>query len=396
MVRKSKFMMTQNPKAKKMYRLILLNILATFLTVPAWADQPKPVSSMSNPFVVIMVVIIFILALIIGLLANLVLGAAFVVQAKEKEELKKSSSSSGKIVAMLIAWVILVSPAYSQENTVVSTNVISGITDSTFYAIVSVIFLELLVVSALLYNLKTLIKSQQPEIVKPIVEKLKKPSISWWDRFNKFKPVEQEISIDLGHNYDGIRELDNRLPPWWLYGFYATILFAFIYLWRYEVSHTAPSSIEEYQLAVKEAAIQKEAYLKKAANSVDENTVTLLKSESDISAGSNIFQTVCAACHGKLGEGVVGPNLTDDYWLHGGDIKDVFKTIKYGWPEKGMKSWKDDYSPLQLAQLASYIKSIHGTNPPNAKAPQGTLYVEAASSDSVSAAKTALKVDSAK
>ena len=396
MVRKSKFMMTQNPKAKKMYRLILLNILATFLTVPAWADQPKPVSSMSNPFVVIMVVIIFILALIIGLLANLVLGAAFVVQAKEKEELKKSSSSSGKIVAMLIAWVILVSPAYAQENTVVSTNVISGITDSTFYAIVSVIFLELLVVSALLYNLKTLIKSQQPEIVKPIVEKLKKPSISWWDRFNKFKPVEQEISIDLGHNYDGIRELDNRLPPWWLYGFYATILFAFIYLWRYEVSHTAPSSIEEYQLAVKEAAIQKEAYLKKAANSVDENTVTLLKSESDISAGSNIFQTVCAACHGKLGEGVVGPNLTDDYWLHGGDIKDVFKTIKYGWPEKGMKSWKDDYSPLQLAQLASYIKSIHGTNPPNAKAPQGTLYVEAASGDSVSAAKTALKVDSAK
>ena len=386
--------MLQNPKAKKLSRLFFLSSLATVLTIPALAEQPKPVSSMSNPFVVIMVIIILILALVIGLLANLVLGAAFVLQKKEKEDSQKVTTSPAKIVAMIIGLAVLISPVYAQDN-LASTNVINGISASTFYAITGVIFLELLVVSVLLFNLKMLIKAQQPEIEKhvAVAEKLKKPSINWWDKLNKFKPVEQELAIDLGHNYDGIRELDNRLPPWWLYGFYATILFAGIYLWRYHVSHTAPSSIEEYQLAVKEAAVQKEAYLKKAANSVDENTVKLLTDAGDISAGNNIFQTVCAACHGKLGEGVVGPNLTDNYWLHGGEVKDIFKTIKYGWPEKGMKSWKDDYSPLQLAQLTSYIKSIHGTNPPNAKAPQGTIYVETQASDSASAP---VKTDSVK
>jgi cytochrome c oxidase cbb3-type subunit III len=382
----------QNTKAKKLSRLLLLSCLASMLTIPALAEQAKPDSSMSNPFVVIMIIIILILALVIGLLANLVLGAAFVLMKKEEQDTQKITSSQSKIVAMIIALVSLISPAYAQDN-LASTNVINGISSATFYAITGVIFLELLVIAVLLYNLKTLIRAQQPDVEKPAIEKSKKPRISLWDKLNKFKPVEQELAIDLGHSYDGIRELDNRLPPWWLYGFYATILFSCIYLWRYHVSHTAPSSIEEYQLAVKEATVQKEAYLKKAANSVDENSVKLLTDAADISAGSNIFQSVCAACHGKSGEGIVGPNLTDDYWLHGGDVKEIFKTIKYGWPEKGMKSWKDDYSPLQLAQLTSYIKSIHGTNPPNAKAPQGATYVATQASDSASAP---VKADSAK
>ncbi len=84
----------------------------------------------------------------------------------------------------------------------------------------------------------------------------------------------------------------------------------------------------------------------------------------------------CAACHGKAGEGTVGPNLTDIYWLHGGSIQDVFKSIKYGWPEKGMKSWKEDLSPIQIAQVTSFIHSLKGTNPANGKAPQGDAYSE--------------------
>ena len=182
------------------------------------------------------------------------------------------------------------------------------------------------------------------------------------------------MDIDLGHNYDGIRELNNRLPPWWLYGFYCSILFACIYLWRYHVSHSAPLSGEEYQISMQQAAEQREAYLKKAANNIDETNVKFLSSPKDLSSGKAVFESVCAACHGMQGQGIVGPNLTDDYWLHGGSINEVFKTIKYGYPEKGMKSWKDDYSPSQLAQLASYIKSLHGSNPPNPKAPQGVLY----------------------
>jgi cytochrome c oxidase cbb3-type subunit 3 len=188
--------------------------------------------------------------------------------------------------------------------------------------------------------------------------------------------MEQEANIDLGHNYDGIRELDNRLPPWWLYGFYVTIIIGAIYLWRYHVSETAPLSKQEFEIAMKKADEEKAAYLAKAANNVDENTVALMKEPAALDAGKTAFVQMCAACHGKAGEGGVGPNLTDDYWIHGGSIKDVFKTIKYGWPEKGMKAWQEDFSPVQIAQIASYIKSLHGTNPPNGKEKQGELYKE--------------------
>ena len=115
---------------------------------------------------------------------------------------------------------------------------------------------------------------------------------------------------------------------------------------------------------------------KKAANQVDERTVTFLEGENDLHAGKALFETNCIACHGKMGEGVVGPNLTDNYWLHGGSIKDVFKSIKYGIPEKGMRNWNEDFSPVQIAQLASYIKSISGSNPPNAKEKQGERFEE--------------------
>ena len=256
-----------------------------------------------------------------------------------------------------------------------------------------VIFIELLVIAALLYNLRVLLEIRSKKKALAAQKATAKPMLSWWDRLNKFKPVEQEVDLDLGHDYDGIRELDNRLPPWWLYGFYACIVFSVIYLWRYHVSHTAPLSGEEYQLAVKEAEIKKSAYLVKAANNVDENTVKFLPGATDLAAGQKVFETACFACHGKLGEGGVGPNLTDDYWLHGGSISDIFKTIKYGVPEKGMKSWKDDYSPSQVAQIASYIQSLKGTNPPGAKAPQGNLFTGEGTpaTDSTATAKDSTK-----
>lgn len=180
------------------------------------------------------------------------------------------------------------------------------------------------------------------------------------------------------HDYDGIKELDNDLPPWWKYGFYLTIVVGAVYLFNFHVAKTGDLQEIEYKKDVEQAEAAKAAYMASAANNVDETSVKLLTDPADIAAGKNIFEGTCATCHLKLGEGSVGPNLTDDYWLHGGSIQDIFKTIKYGYPDKGMKSWKDDYSPLQIAQLASFIKSIRGTNPPNAKAPQGELYTEKA------------------
>jgi cytochrome c oxidase cbb3-type subunit 3 len=206
----------------------------------------------------------------------------------------------------------------------------------------------------------------------PVIAREKKGLKELWTRMN-FRPIEEEAALELHHDYDGIRELDNRLPPWWIYGFYVTIIFAGVYLWRYHVAYSAPSSTEEFQIAMKEAEVEKAAYLKKSANNVDENTVTLSSDPAIIESGKKTFIASCAACHGPEGQGTVGPNLTDEYWLHGGSVSSIFKSIKYGWPEKGMKSWKDDFSPVQISQLTSFIKSLQGSKPANGKEPQGTI-----------------------
>jgi len=134
-----------------------------------------------------------------------------------------------------------------------------------------------------------------------------------------------------------------------------------------------------------------DAYLKKKGDAVDENTVTLLTGADDLAAGKALFidPAKCPACHNTDGGGnAIGPNLTDDYWLYGGSVKDIFKTIKYG-TNKGMRSWKDDLSAKQIAQLTSYIKSVlHGTKPANAKAPQGDIFKDDGSPANKQAADT--------
>ena len=254
----------------------------------------------------------------------------------------------------------------------------------------SVIFLELLVIMVLLMNIKFLLKKEEQKLIPEAeMEIIKRNKLSWWDKFNKLRPVSQEADLDLGHDYDGIRELNNRLPPWWLYGFYLSIIIAVIYLWRFHVSHTGPSSIEEYESSVATAELKVQEYLKTKGENVDENTVTLLTDPADIQAGKAIFTNPinCVPCHREDGGGIVGPNLTDDYWLYGGSIKDIFKTIKYG-TNKGMRSWKDDFSARQIAQVASYVKSLHGTNPPNPKEPAGDLYKEEVSKPAADSIKT--------
>lgn len=341
-------------------------------------------SSMSNPFVIIMVVIIAMLALAIGLLANVLVGAAELYREKQKKEEAAQHASGAVTTVLLLAGLLLASPLLAQEKTAAAATAasatassIAGVSPATFYVLAGIVFIEVIILGTLLYNVKRLLAVESNQPAAAAVVAAQKLKAGWWTRINNFKTAEQERGLDLGHDYDGIRELDNNLPPWWLYGFYCTVLFACVYLWQHHVSHTAPLSGEEYAIAMNKAAAEREAYLAKAANNVDENTVKTLTDAASLTAGKTIFETTCFACHGKQGEGGVGPNLTDDYWLHGGSIQDIFKTIKYGWPEKGMKSWKDDYSPQQIAQISSYVKSLHGTHPANGKAPQGTIYTEA-------------------
>ncbi|MGE5944328.1 MAG: cbb3-type cytochrome c oxidase N-terminal domain-containing protein [Flavobacteriales bacterium] len=193
------------------------------------------------------------------------------------------------------------------------------------------------------------------------------------------KPIEEEGEIILDHNYDGIRELDNNLPPWWLYGFYISIIFGFIYMLRYHVFNGA-NQYNELETEIAEAKSAIEAYKKTAKDLVDANTVTLLTDAADLSAGKAIFETTCVACHMADGGGGIGPNLTDQYWILGGEIKSVFHTISEGGRSgKGMVAWKTQLKPAEIAQVASYVLSFQGTTPANPKEPEGDLWGESTS-----------------
>ncbi|MFM6953712.1 MAG: cbb3-type cytochrome c oxidase N-terminal domain-containing protein [Sphingobacteriaceae bacterium] len=197
-----------------------------------------------------------------------------------------------------------------------------------------------------------------------------KPSI--WSKLLSLKPLSEEKDMMLDHSFDGIAELDNPTPPWFMWLFYATIAFAVVYLVNYHVLGYSPLQEQEYANELQQAQAEKTALLAKSADRIDENSVKKSDDAAAISGGKTLFLANCVACHGDKGQGLVGPNLTDEYWIHGGTINDVFKTIKYGVPEKGMISWEKTMTPKQLSELANFVLSIKGSNPANPKAPQGT------------------------
>ena len=183
-------------------------------------------------------------------------------------------------------------------------------------------------------------------------------------------PMEKEKDILMEHDFDGIKELDNRIPPWFNYLFYATVIFGIIYMLDYHVFKTGKLPAQEYQEEMQKAALQRAELIRSGAL-VNENNVTRLTDASALNNGKEIFKANCVPCHGEKGQGIIGPNLTDEYWIHGGGIKNVFKTIKYGVPAKGMLTWEGKLNPREIQEVASYVLSLQGTNPPNAKPPQG-------------------------
>lgn len=196
------------------------------------------------------------------------------------------------------------------------------------------------------------------------------------EKLTKTEPLANEDQLLLEHDYDGIKELDNNLPPWWVYLFYASILFGVVYMVRYEVLG-ADNQEMELKKEVAEAKIDIAEYMKTAPDMMDEKTVTLLTDPADLAAGKEIFNTNCAACHRADGGGQIGPNLTDEQWILGGGIKNVFHTLVNGGRDgKGMISWKGTLKPKEMQKVASYILSLKGSNPPAAKAPEGEVWVE--------------------
>lgn len=213
-----------------------------------------------------------------------------------------------------------------------------------------------------------------------LAAKNRKPEYKWinniYKRLTRSRSIDREQEIILDHNYDGIRELDNVLPPWWVYMFYVTIIFGLVYLVRFHIAGDYTQAIE-YENEVAEAKIAIEEYKKTAKNLVDVNTVEVLTDASDLAAGEKIFTTNCVVCHMADGGGGIGPNLTDEYWILGGGIKNVFRTISEGGRDgKGMVAWKNSLKPVEMAQVASYLLQFQGTTAANPKAPEGEIWID--------------------
>lgn len=382
-----------NKRILSKYGILTLGLMILPLLSPAQENEVATVSYFSNALFNTLLVTILVLAILIvalsSVMKNITNSEMFNAKLRKRAEQNKSKTTAAGLVLLLS----FASASASAAGTVApASDRIGGVDQFTFYTMVSLIILELVFIGTMLYTMSSFIKADAVETVAEGVKRPKEKTIL--DKFiSDAVDVEDENSVMLDHDYDGIKELDNNLPPWWKYGFYATIVVAFVYMVNYHVTGTSPLQKEEYKLAMKQAEAELAEYRKNSANNVDETTVKVLSATEDLSAGKNIFMNSCSVCHGKLGEGGAGPNLTDAYWIHGGSIKDIFKTIKYGYPEKAMKSWKDEYSPMQIAQVASFVKTLVGTNPPNPKEKQGELYVEEAAAPADSAA---VKTDSLK
>ena len=194
---------------------------------------------------------------------------------------------------------------------------------------------------------------------------------SMWDDV----PMEAERDVLLDHNYDGIQELDNNLPPWWIWGFYMSIAWSVIYFGYYHFTENAQLQDAEFntEMAAREAT--RADYLANAGQLVDESTAVQLLDEASLASGKAIYDVNFMACHAADGGGSVGPNFTDEYTIHGGSISDIFAVVKYGVIEKGMIPWADQLNAQEIHEVSSYIMSLVGTTAVAPKAAQGKLYV---------------------
>ncbi|MGY6647385.1 cbb3-type cytochrome c oxidase N-terminal domain-containing protein [Wenyingzhuangia sp. IMCC45574] len=245
----------------------------------------------------------------------------------------------------------------------------------TLYLLFMATFFSVKFVITKMNNLYLSLSSDEEK--KEFAEKQAANSIDWSDwnsivkALTKVKPIEEEAEINMNHDFDGIEELDNNLPPWWLYLFYITIAFAVVYMVRYHVLDGQDQK-EEYLVEVRLAKEQIAAY-----EATQEKVDLSALASGGNAEGKKLFKKNCAVCHGVDGGGKIGPNLTDEYWILGGGVENIYNTIAEGGrPGKGMIAWKNSFNPQKLQMLTAYVASLKGTTPAEPKAPQGDLYKE--------------------
>lgn len=354
-------------------------------------EATKNVTSTNNQAETLMIVIALLLAFVIW-------GMGQVLVTLGRQSLDKSKDQSKTLPMIMLIGFSLLSPATNAQTAkdAALINAVAnygGMNSTAFWVLAIVIFTELILIAFMLFSITRI----QAELLPQKIKKERIVSKTWWSLldkklFTKAVAVEKEADILLDHDYDGIKELDNALPPWWKYGFIITIVIAVVYLFNFHVFGYGKNPTEEYQEEMAKAQVAKEEYDASNKDKIDELNLKM-PDATGLAAGKAIFTTTCFPCHGKSGEGGAGPNLTDDYWLHKGSLSDVYASIKHGYPDKGMQAWEKTYSPKEINNLAGYIKTLRGTNPPNPKAPQGDLFADAGSDSTMATSAKSEKLD---
>ena len=383
------FKSIKNKTAITVLFIFAASTLAAQTKAPALA---QPVSSGYNQLAILLMILIVVLAFVIW-------GMGQVLTALGRQLVDKNRNTSKIFSLVLLAGFSLLSHISFAQQTAATVVVpqlpnYGGLTASAYYMFLAVIGMELVVILFLAFSIRRMYSELLPEKIKQRSADSKFAAL--WTKldsklFTKAVPVAKEADILLDHDYDGIKELDNSLPPWWKYGFYITIGIAFIYMLNFHVLGIGLNPTQEYNAEMEHARIKKEIYEANNKDRVDESNVPMADADG-IKAGQRLFEANCVACHLKDGGGNVGPNLTDDYWLHKGSLNDIYATIKDGYPDKGMQSWNSQFTPKEISFLTGYIKTLKGTKPAAAKAQQGEFYIDAAPATSDST--LVLKADS--
>ena len=381
-------MFLQNLIHKKITVTVLF-LLISFTMLAQDSSAAKPVTLGTNLLALLLVITLVLLAFVIWALGQVLIALSRQLLEKDKPLIKVAAIAVVLILSMLSQTVLAQTTAAADEAATVVSNY-GGLSANTFYFLSAVVLTEIFAITFLYFSIRRINAELLPEKAVAAFKDSKLSAL--WARldkklFTKAIPIEHEADALLDHNYDGIQELDNALPPWWKYGFIITIGFAFVYLLNFHVFGNGKNPTEEYQAEMNNAQIQKEVYESKNKDRIDEEHVSMADATGIKSAEVN-YVANCVACHGAKGEGGVGPNLTDDYWLHKGSLNDIYHTLKVGYPDKGMQSWASKFSPKEMSQLASYIKTLKGTNPPNGKVPQGDILTEEIPTDSLKTIKT--------
>ncbi len=286
--------------------------------------------------------------------------------------MKKYFQSTIYILFLTVAFIGLTKAFVSYENPF-------DLYENPLVWIALIAFILVVILKEIL-NIVSLEQAEKLKLEKEGIDPSTIDKYAWFKKmmklFTKSKPIEEESEIIIDHNYDGIRELDNSLPPWWLYLFYGTILFAAIYLIRFHVLGGDTQAVE-YEKEVAAAKAELEKYKESTPNLFDVANIELLADDASLKRGKAVFNLNCASCHAPDGGGGIGPNLTDKNWILGGGIQNVFNTVSNGGRSgKGMIAWNKTLKPQDIQKVASYVLSLQGTTPANPKKAEGEIWEE--------------------